>query len=114
MTKLEKDVEGPAGKYAKSLGIWHAKFKSANNRGVPDRIFIAPSETPGRTEGYTFFIEFKKPGKKKADPLQKIVIDEMREHGALIYVTDDLEVAKAIIFDFYMSGQCSLQNGGRG
>jgi hypothetical protein len=106
MAKLEKDVEGPAGKYAKQRGAWHAKFKSANNRGVPDRIFITP-------DGVVFFIEFKKPGKKKADALQGLVIDDMRKYGALIFVTDDLQVAIEIIDDMVAFGSTSIQNGGR-
>lgn len=111
MAKLEKDVEGPAGKYAKSLGVWHTKFKSANNRGVPDRIFIGHTADG---EPIVFFIEFKKPGKKKADTLQVLVIDEMREAGAIVFVTDDLAVACEIIDDMVTFGSTSIQNGGRG
>src|SRR5689334_7662873 len=95
--KLEKDVEKSTCRYAHSLGVWHCKFKSVNNRGVPDRIFITP-------EGLVFFIEFKRPGKKKVDPLQVLVIDEMWAVGALVFVTDDIDVAKEIISDLVFFG----------
>lgn len=95
----EADVEKKAYEHAKSLGCWHAKFKSSNNRGVPDRIFITP-------DGDVFFIEFKSP-KRKAKPRkqQKLVIDEMRENGAVVFVTNDLAVAKRIIEEMVTYGQ---------
>lgn len=99
--KLEKDVESPAGAHARKRGMRHYKFKSANNRGVPDRIFMGISLT---LVEFVFFIEFKRPGKKKADELQDYVIDEMARAGAKIYLTDDLEVAKQIIDDYYQFG----------
>jgi hypothetical protein len=97
----EADVESDACAYAHSLGCWHKKFKSANNRGVPDRIFITPA-------GVVFFIEFKRPNKKKvakAGKLQKLVIDEMNEHNAIVFVTNDLAKAKAIIRDMAAFGE---------
>lgn len=92
----EKTVEQRAYAYAKSEGCWHAKFKSAQNRGVPDRLFITPS-------GTVFFIEFKKP-KKKASKQQKLVIDEMMEYGAKVFVTNDIDEAKSIIDDMIAFG----------
>jgi hypothetical protein len=97
----EADVEKDAYTYAKSQGCWHKKFKSANNRGVPDRIFITPA-------GVVFFIEFKRPNKKKvakANVLQKLVIDEMIENKAVVFVTNDLAKAKAIIDDMVLFGE---------
>ena len=95
----EADVENKAYEYARSRGCWHAKFKSANNRGVPDRIFITPN-------GAVFFIEFKKPGKKTRKQ-QRLVIDEMRENMAQVYVTDDLAEAKRIIDEVVVFGVCT-------
>lgn len=92
----EADVESKAYDYARSRGCWHSKFKSANNRGVPDRIFITP-------DGVVFFIEFKKPG-KTARKQQRLVIDEMRDNNGLVYVTDDLTEAKRIINDMIVFG----------
>lgn len=86
----ESTTEARAIEYAKGCGIWQRKFKSANNRGVPDRIFITP-------QGVVFFIEFKKP-KKKARVQQKLVIDEMRDnYNAQVFITDDIEEARTII-----------------
>lgn len=96
--KKEVDVETKAYEFAKSIGCWHKKFKSANNRGVPDRIFITP-------DGVVFFIEFKSP-KRKATPrkLQRLVIDDMLDHNAKVFVTNDLEEAKKIIEDMVTFG----------
>lgn len=92
----EVDVESKACEYAKARGCWHAKFKSSNNRGVPDRLFITP-------DGVVFFIEFKKPG-KKARKQQRLVIDDMMDNKAKVFVTDDLQTAKIIIDDMITFG----------
>ena len=95
----EADIEGKANTYAKEHGCWHVKFKSSNNRGVPDRIYITP-------DGAVFFIEFKKPSKRpaKAGRQQKLVIDEMRDNKAVVFVTNDLGEAKAIIYNMVKFG----------
>lgn len=92
----EADIEGKAYDFAKKLGCWHAKFKSANNRGVPDRIFITP-------DGAVFFIEFKAP-RKKASKQQRLVIDDMIDNHAKVFVTNDLDEAKRIIEDMVTFG----------
>lgn len=93
----ESTTEQRAIEYAKGCGVWQRKFKSANNRGLPDRIFITPN-------GAVFFIEFKRP-KKKARLQQKLVIDEMREnYNAKVFVTDDIEEARSIINDMVAFG----------
>lgn len=94
--KREVDIESEACLYAKSLGCWHAKYKSANNRGLPDRQFR-------HTVCGEFYIEFKKPG-KKARKLQESVIDKMRGYGFRVFVTDDLEEAKLIIYSMSTFG----------
>lgn len=92
----ETSVEDKACAYAKEQGCWHRKFKSANARGLPDRIFITP-------DGVVFFIEFKRRG-KGARVQQKLVIDEMREYNAKVFVTDDVDEAKKIIDDMVIFG----------
>lgn len=87
---LERDVERRACEYAKKKGMLHYKFKSANNRGVPDRLFITK-------EGSVFFIEFKRPGVNKPDELQETVIAEMRKNHANVHFSNDLEHAKSVI-----------------
>jgi len=54
---LESKIEGAVCQYAESRGCYVRKFSSANNAGVPDRLFITPL-------GKVFFIEFKAPGKQ--------------------------------------------------
>jgi L-lactate utilization protein LutB len=51
-----------------------------------------------------FFIEFKRP---KAEPRkqQVLVIDEMVQFGAKVYVTDDYETACGIINDIINFGE---------
>lgn len=85
----ESAIEKDACEYAESLGVWQAKFKSQNNRGVPDRIFIAPGNI-------AFFIEFKAPG-KKARWLQSEVAKDMMKNGAHVIFCDNLEEAKRVI-----------------
>ena len=91
----ESDVESKSCDFAKSLGGWHRKVKSSNNRGLPDRGF-GHRDWPGRI----FYIEFKKP-KKTARKQQRLVIDDMRDNGEIVFVTDNLAEAKAIISDMF-------------
>ena len=97
----EVDVETKAYEYAKTLGCWHAKFKGTNNRGLPDRIFITP-------DGVVFFIEFKHPKVKRPRKLQRLVIDDMVQVGAKVFVTNDLAVAKRLILDMVVFGTASI------
>lgn len=85
----ESAVEKAACEYAESRGLWQTKFKSQNNRGVPDRIFIAPGNI-------VFFIEFKAPG-KKARWLQSEVAKDLAKNGALVYFIDNLAEAERVI-----------------
>lgn len=55
------------------IGALVYKFESPSNSGVPDRIVIH--------KGRVVFVELKKPG-KRLRPLQRIVIERMRSHGA--------------------------------
>ena len=106
--QLESDVESKACSYAFGLGLLHYKFKSANNRGVPDRLFMGHTVDG---EPIIFFIEFKRPSKKKVDPLQRLVIDEMREKGgARIFETNDLTTAKQIIYDMVHYGDTLIED----
>lgn len=91
----ESDVEDKARDYAKKLGGWSRKVKSTNNRGLPDRAF-GHHDWPGRV----FYIEFKKP-KKTARKQQRLVIDDMRDNGEIVFVTDNVDTAKKIIDDMF-------------
>lgn len=96
-TPKETSVEDQGNAYAKERGVWQRKFKSANNRGLPDRIYITK-------DGVVFFIEYKRRG-KSARVQQKLVIDEMKDdYNAKVFVTDQLDEAKRIIDDMVMFG----------
>lgn len=90
---LEKEVEGPVKKYAKSLGFWARKFKSEGNRSVPDDVFATP-------HGQVFFVEFKRPGGKPT-PAQEDEHKEMRKNKIKVHVIDNIEDGKALI-DAYL------------
>jgi len=79
--KLEKEIEGPVSTYAESLGWLSYKFKSATNRGVPDRLYLR--------NGTCIFIEFKRHG-EEAKLLQKYIHKLIRKAGFDVYVIDTL------------------------
>lgn len=85
---LESEIEKPACAYAESRGWWESKYVSPGKRAVPDRLFIRRARV--------IFIEFKRPG-EDLRPQQKKRIREMREHGAEVFVCDNLEYAKEIL-----------------
>lgn len=93
-TPLEKDVEGPVKDYARSKKFYVRKFKSENNRSVPDDIFATP-------KGVVFFVEFKRPG-KKATPAQSDEHDFMRKSNLHVHVIDNVEAGKALV-DQYLA-----------
>jgi hypothetical protein len=97
--ETEAKVEAAMCSHARRLGCWVAKFKSKDNRGVPDRIIITP-------DGVVFFVEVKKPLVKDPRRQQKLVIEEMVEHGAIVFVTNDKDVAIQIIDDMVAFGEC--------
>lgn len=71
--------------YARSRGAWVRKFASENHRGAPDLVLIS--------KGDVIFIEVKRKGKRPTK-LQEKTHDEMRAHGAIVFVVDDLDDAK--------------------
>jgi hypothetical protein len=96
---LEKDVEGPVKDYARSKKFYVRKFKSENNRSVPDDIFATP-------KGTVFFVEFKRPG-KKATPAQHDEHEFMRKSNLQVHVIDNVEAGKALI-DQYLAEDAFL------
>lgn len=80
---LEKDIQGPSVKKARSKGWWARKFSSApGNTAVPDYIFAK--------NGTVFFVEFKRPGGKPT-PKQLDEHKVMRAAGLWVYVIDTRE-----------------------
>lgn len=78
----ENTVEGYLQKKATEHGCICWKFTSPGNKGVPDRIVIG-IDIHGQK--HTDFVETKAPGEKPR-LLQRIVHDEMRGHGASVFV----------------------------
>lgn len=91
MSLLESTIEKQVSKYAESLGWLSYKFKSANNRGVPDHIYFR--------DGRTILIEFKQKGKKPR-PLQQFHINKMKEQLIPVYVVDSIKSGHEV-FDAY-------------
>lgn len=82
----ESNIEGDAIAFAEAHGWWVSKF--TGKAGVPDRLFIR--------DGRHVFIEFKK-FKKKPKRHQSVIHKEMRDHGAEVYVVDNLKQAYDIL-----------------
>lgn len=82
MGKPEGAVENYLIKKAAEHNCLYYKFTAPGNKGVPDRIIIGIDKKGVK---HTDFIETKAPGEKPR-LLQRIVHDEMREHGASVYI----------------------------
>ena len=81
----EKDVEKKLVREVEKRGGLCLKFTSTSLRGVPDRIVIY--------DGLTCFVELKRPGEEPR-PLQKKIIKQLQENGALVFVISDLAELK--------------------
>lgn len=79
MGKPEGAVEDYFIRRTEEYGCMCMKFTSPSKTGMPDRIIVG--------HGKTVFVELKAPGEKPR-PRQIVVIKELRDHGALVYVTD--------------------------
>lgn len=87
MGKPEGRVERHFVKSAERNGFLHFKFTAPSTNGVPDRILVG--------HGLTLFVELKAPGEKPRK-LQTVVMDDMRQHGAVVYVADTKEAVDSI------------------
>lgn len=86
---LEKEVEHPAMLYAESRGWWQDKIMRTSRGSFPDR-FLA-------RQGRVILIEFKRPG-EPARPKQGKRHRELRAHGVEVFLCDNLEDAKRILY----------------
>lgn len=84
----ESKTERKSREWAASQEWLTRKFKSVNNRSVPDRVFIK--------DGRVVFIEFKQAEKDPTDPQQR-EIARFRAAGAEVHVARSLEDAKKIL-----------------
>lgn len=96
---LEKDIEGPVCRYARTKhGMLVEKFTSPGKRSVPDDMFSC-------TGGFVFFIEFKAPGKTASEKQAKDH-ERRRTMGFEVFVVDDIEEGKRIVDE--MANRVSL------
>jgi len=94
MTKkrlLESDNTSDAHDWAQMRGWFTFKVESPTFNGLPDRCYIR--------RGRVVWIEWKRPGRGEngLSPIQVRRIKEMREHGAEVYVLDNMEQFKEIM-----------------
>lgn len=86
---LEKKIEDTVRRYGKTKNIESRKYTSPNYRAVPDGIFF-----PG--QGRTFFIEFKRLGKRPTKS-QEREIRRLEDLGFVVYVVDTIKEGKRIM-----------------
>lgn len=65
------------------------KFVSPSQNGVPDRIIIG--------NGFTIFIELKRPSKNQLDPLQEVICQKMRDSGAIVIMINTKDKVDLLI-----------------
>lgn len=90
----ESKIEKAVSDYAKKKGCYVRKFKSTSQRGVPDRLFLAPN-------GVVFFVEFKAPGKQPT-ALQLREMKLIQSNMGRAVVVDSIKSGKAVV-DLYTS-----------
>ena len=86
----EAVVERYFKKRCEAEGFLCYKFTSPGTDGVPDRVIIG--------HGLTLFVELKAPGEKPRK-LQVHTFEEMRKHGARVYVIDTKEGVNEFLSD---------------
>tara|TARA_R110000772_G_scaffold141989_2_gene251688 strand:- start:288 stop:575 length:288 start_codon:yes stop_codon:yes gene_type:complete len=84
----ESKVEGAVVKHAESTGWLSFKWKSANSRGVPDRLFFKDSTL--------LIVEFKSPGEKPSAQ-QKLIHGALRFAGFEVYIIDNIKTGRDLL-----------------
>ena len=85
----ETEVEGPARDYAKSRGWYADKIMRTGRKGFPDHFFAR--------QGRIILIEFKRPLEEPSEQQFKRH-KELRAHGVEVFVVDNLDEARRILF----------------
>lgn len=85
----ESVIEGEIVDYAESRGWWQDKIMKTSRGSFPDRFFLR--------RGRIVLIEVKATD-EKARRKQAKRHRELREHGAEVYLIDNLEEAKEILY----------------
>lgn len=83
----EIEIERPSCEFAESRGWFEIKIMKASKNGFPDRLYVR--------NGRTIYVEYKAPGEVPSRQQQKR-IQELRDHGAEVFVIDNFEVARAV------------------
>lgn len=98
MGKPEGTIESYLEKQSEKHGCICYKFTSPGRKGMPDRIVIGIDK---QNRKHTDFIETKAPGEKPR-LLQEIVHDDMRKHGATVFVLSTKEQVDAYFKEFFV------------
>lgn len=99
MPTLEKDIQKKVVAYAKSLGFRPFKrstYGPYGKSGDPDYEF--------NRNGYTFFIEFKAPG-KHSTPKQKKMQEELMAQNFAVYECDDVQFGIDTVDEEFMRSE---------
>lgn len=86
---LEKQIEIKVCEYARTRNVLVYKFTSPARAAVPDRLFIRP-------DGHMWFCEFKRSGEKPT-AAQEREHHRLRQHGAIVFVIDNVEDGKSMV-----------------
>lgn len=88
---IESDNTSAAREYARLRGWWTIKIETDSCNGVPDRLYLR--------RGIYVWVEWKRPGRGDdgLSAIQVKRIKEMKEHGATVYVLDDMDEFKRIM-----------------
>jgi len=87
--ELEASIEDDVVAWAEQRGWLVRKMQYPGRRGCPDRFFFRDSQL--------VIIEFKRPGIKKADPLQQREHKRYDAAGWPVYVVNNRDLAKEIL-----------------
>lgn len=90
---LEKELEAKLVKGVEQLGGMCLKWVCPGNSGVPDRIVLLPG-------GHVDFVELKRPGKDKLDPLQCVFRRVLMRLGFRVWVINSEESLRAALEAF--------------
>lgn len=90
--ELEASVEEDVVAWAENRG-WHVrKMIYPGRRGCPDRFFFR--------DGNLVIVEFKRPGRNKADPLQIREHKRYADAGWKVHLINDRDEAKRILSSY--------------
>lgn len=97
---LEKQIEARLGRMLRQRGALFYKFVSPGQPGVPDRIIVMPG-------GRCVFVELKTQVGRLAR-IQAWQLDQLRQHGAEVYVIKGWEQARALVWTLFEEEQDAI------